>query len=177
MRILGIDPGSHRTGWGVIERDGSELRRVAGDVIAARGDTLAERLASIHIGLAAVIDEHRPDMAAVESVFTHRNPRSALLLGQARGVALGCCGLAGLSTAEYAPAQVKLAVSGSGRAAKSQIQRMVRHRLALRAEPRSDEADALAVAICHSLERRAAETIARSLAAQRRTAPRPGGRA
>ena len=154
VRILGIDPGSHQTGWGVIDCEGSTVRRVAGDVIRARGDTLAERLVSIHSALIEVIREYRPDAAALESVFTHRNPRSALILGHARGAALTTCGLAGLRTSEYAPAHVKVAVSGYGRAAKPQVQRMVRHLLGLDVEPRADEADALAVAICHSRERR-----------------------
>ena len=155
MRILGIDPGSHRTGWGVVERDGSTLRRVAADVIAARGESLALRLASIQEALGRVIEEYRPEAAALESVFMHRNPRSALLLGHARGAALCACGRAGLPTSEYAPARVKVAVSGYGRAGKPQVQSMVARLLGLDAQPRSDEADALAVAICHALEERA----------------------
>lgn len=174
MRILGIDPGSHKTGWGVVERNGSTLRRIAGDVIAARGESLAQRLASIQEAVGCVIEEYRPESAALESVFTHRNPRSALLLGHARGAALCACGRAGLPTSEYAPARVKVAVSGYGRAQKLQVQRMVKHLLGLAEEPRSDEADALAVAICHALERRAPEAPARR---RPRTAGRPRGRA
>ncbi len=178
MRILGIDPGSHQTGWGVVEREGSGFRRVAGDVIRARGDSVAQRLASIHAGLTEVIATYSPDGAALESVFTHRNPRSALLLGQARGAALVACGQAGLATSEYAPAHVKVAVSGYGRAGKGQVQQMVRRLLSLDVEPRPDEADALAVAICHTLERRAEGAARATLPVSLgRRMSRPRGRA
>ncbi len=179
MRILGIDPGSHQTGWGVVEREGSHFRRLAGDVIRARSDNVAQRLASIHAGLTEVIATYGPDAAALESVFTHRNPRSALLLGQARGAALVACGQAGLPTSEYAPAHVKVAVSGYGRAGKGQVQQMVRRLLTLEAEPRPDEADALAVAICHMLEGRRTEAVARASrpVSPGRRSSRPRGRA
>ena len=109
------------------------------------------------VGLAAlrlVVETQRPDAAALESVFTAKNPRSALLLGEARGVALAACGLAGVETAEYAPTEVKLAVVGYGRAEKAQVQQMVQRLLGLAEPPPQDEADALAVAICHCARRR-----------------------
>lgn len=157
VRVLGIDPGSHNTGWGVVDLDGSELRHVASGVIRAAAASLIDRLAEIHRGIAAVIAERRPDCAALEAVFTHRNPRSAIQLAQARGAALAACGVAGLVAAEYAPRRVKVAVSGYGNADKVQVQRMVQRLLGLGAPPPFDAADALAVSICHSLERRSLE--------------------
>ncbi|MFQ5513375.1 MAG: crossover junction endodeoxyribonuclease RuvC [Myxococcota bacterium] len=154
MRILGIDPGSRATGYGVVEREGASLRRVGGGVIRSEGGvTLAARLARIHAELRRVIGEHRPDAAALEAVFSARNPRSALLLGQARGAALAACGGAGLTAAEYSPSQVKQAVVGYGAADKRQVQLMVQRLLALGAPCPSDESDALAVAICHAHSR------------------------
>ena len=154
VRILGIDPGSHNTGWGVVDRQGSTFRRVASGVIRTRGGSLPERLARIHTELTGVIDRHGPSVAALEAVFTHRNPRSALLLGHARGAALAACGAAGLAAAEYAPARIKRAVSGYGQASKPQVAKMVTRLLALRDSLADDEADALAVGICHCLEQR-----------------------
>lgn len=147
---MGIDPGSRATGYGVICVERSRLDRLAGGVIRCGDGTPAERLARIDLVLSEMIAEIRPDVAALETVFTARNPRAALLLGQARGVALAACGRSGLDTAEYAPAQVKLAVVGYGRADKPQVQRMVQRLLRLAAPPSRDEADALAVAICHA---------------------------
>ena len=149
MRVLGIDPGSRATGFGVVDLRGSRLERVAGGVIHLRHGTLAERLFLLGRDLDALIAETAPDRAALESVFVHRNARSALLLGHARGVALAACGRAGLTAAEHAPRQVKLAVVGTGTASKEQVQRMVQRLLALPSPPANDEADALAVAICH----------------------------
>ena len=150
MRILGIDPGSRATGYGVIDLERSKLSRVAGGVIRCGDDALSERLAQIDRALSAMIAEIQPGVAALESVFAGRNPRSVLLLGQARGVALAACARAGLPTAEHAPTQVKLAVVGHGRADKRQVQKMVQRLLGLAQAPSSDEADALAVAICHA---------------------------
>jgi crossover junction endodeoxyribonuclease RuvC len=151
VRVLGIDPGSLATGYGVVQVEGSRLRRVAGGTIRARGDTLADRLAHLQRELAVAIEELAPDVAALEAVFSAKNARSALVLGHARGVALAACGGAGLGTAEYTPQQVKLAVTGYGRAEKLQVMRMVQRLLGLAAPPPSDEADALAVAICHGV--------------------------
>ena len=160
MRILGIDPGSLATGYGIVESAGSRLSYVACGVIRARDGDPGRRLAAIQRSLDEVVREHRPDEAAIESVFSARNPRSALKLGQARGVALAVCGGAGLATAEYAPASVKGAVAGYGRAGKSQVQAMVQRLLGLDRAPASDAADALAVAICHGAQSRARARIA-----------------
>jgi crossover junction endodeoxyribonuclease RuvC len=150
VRILGIDPGSRATGYGVVEVDGSRLVRLAGGVIRPGAQLLSERLACIVATLESVIQKTDPQASALESVFTARNPRSALLLGQARGAALVACGIAGLPTEEYAPAQVKRAVVGYGAAGKEQVQRMVQRLLGLASLPATDEADALAVALCHA---------------------------
>ncbi len=149
MRILGIDPGSRATGWGVVELSGSRLRRIDGGVIRPPDALLPERLAAIFAGLSAAIAASEPDAAALESIFSAKSPRSALLLGHARGVALLACELGALACAEYAPTQVKGAVVGFGAATKDQVQRMIQRLLGLGAPPPSDEADALAVAICH----------------------------
>jgi crossover junction endodeoxyribonuclease RuvC len=154
VRVLGIDPGSVATGYGVVSVEGSTLRRIAGGTIRARGETLAARLAQLQSELAGAIAELAPECAAIESIFSARNVRSALVLGHARGVALAACGSAGLGPAEYSPAQVKAAVTGYGRADKSQVMRMVQRLLGLAAPPPSDEADALAIAICHGMSAR-----------------------
>jgi crossover junction endodeoxyribonuclease RuvC len=157
VRILGIDPGTRATGFGVVEFDGSALRRVGGGVIRPRSPELPGRLHELLGAIGRVIEEAAPDGAALEAVFTARNPRSALLLGHARGVALVACAAADLTPAEYAPGRVKQAVVGYGAASKSQVQRMVQRLLGLSAPPPSDEADALAVAICHGHSCPAAE--------------------
>ncbi len=158
-RILGIDPGSRTTGYGLVETDGNH-RCLADGVIRSPKGTLAERLARIHAGLTEVIAEFSPDEVAVERVFVHRNADSALKLGQARGAALVACVSAGLPVAEYAPTLVKQAVVGAGRADKRQVAFMVRALLRLRATPLEDAADALAIAICHAHLRNAATRAA-----------------
>ena len=149
MRILGVDPGTRATGYGVVDLEGSRLRRVAGGVIRPGAGSLGQRLAGIQARLAALIEEFGPDSTAVEGVFSARNARSALTLGHARGVALAALAASGLETGEYSPSQVKLAVTGHGAAGKPQVQQMVQRLLGLRDPPPADEADALAVAICH----------------------------
>ena len=148
-RILGVDPGSRITGYGIIDFDGSRLAHVSSGCIAARGDHLGERLRRIFDALSEVVAGHDPDEMAVESVFVHRNPDSALKLGQARGAAL----LAGLTrdvpVFEYSPNQIKQAVTGRGHAGKEQVQHMVKVLLGVARVPPQDAADALAVAICH----------------------------
>jgi crossover junction endodeoxyribonuclease RuvC len=174
LRILGIDPGSRATGWGVVELSGSRLRRIDGGVIRPGEAPVADRLLAIFAGLRAAIAANAPDAAAIESVFAARNPRSALLLGQARGVALLACAEGALGCAEYAPMQVKGAVSGFGAAPKDQVQRMIQRLLGLAAPPPTDEADALAVAICHGHSARvlAARLVApRAARALPRSAP------
>ena len=148
-RILGIDPGSRLTGYGLIDVARGTLRYVASGRIDTSVGPFVERLAGVYRGVAAVIAEHRPDEFVIEEVFVARNPQSALKLGQARGVAIAAAVNAGLSVSEYAARSVKQAVVGSGGATKAQVQYMVRALLALSSEPVSDAADALAVAICH----------------------------
>ncbi len=162
MRVLGIDPGSVATGYGVVSVEGSTLRRIAGGTIRARGDTLADRLAHLSRELSAAIADAAPECAALEAIFSAKNTRSALVLGHARGVALAACGSAGLGPAEYTPSQVKVAVTGYGRADKPQVMRMVQRLLGLAAPPPSDEADALAVAICHGLSLRVRARVSRA---------------
>jgi crossover junction endodeoxyribonuclease RuvC len=154
VRILGIDPGSNATGYGVVCVEGSSLRRLGGGTIRTRGESLGARLAYLQRELERAIAELAPDHAALESVFSAKNARSALVLGHARGVALAACASAGLETGEYTPGQVKVAVTGYGRAEKLQVMRMVQRLLGLAAPPPSDEADALAIAVCHGLTRR-----------------------
>lgn len=154
VRILGIDPGSRITGWGVIEARGAKLTHIAHGCIRAGDGPLPPRLATIYSGLAAVIAEHQPAEYAVEEVFMRVNIGTALILGQARGVAVLAGAMAGLPFAEYAPAQIKRALVGNGRAEKAQVQHMVRLLLKISATKTEvlaeDAADALAIAICHA---------------------------
>jgi crossover junction endodeoxyribonuclease RuvC len=163
VRILGIDPGSRRCGYGVIERlSTGRVRYVECGVVEAPASApLTVRLVEIGAGLREVIDELQPEVVAAEGVFHGRNARSALQLGQARGALLLVCGEATLSVAEYAPATVKRAVAGSGRASKQQVQNMVRALCSLERPPRLDASDALAIAICHAFRMRAAAQLAR----------------
>lgn len=163
MRILGIDPGSVATGWGIVDSEGSSLRHVASGVLRPPDPDPALRLARIQRDLAELVREFEPQTAALEAVFVARNPRSALKLGQARGVALAVCGGAGLPTTEYAPARVKGAVAGYGAADKAQVQAMVRRLLGLGRAPARDAADALAIAICHGARCRTAQRRAGAL--------------
>jgi crossover junction endodeoxyribonuclease RuvC len=153
MRILGIDPGLQRTGFGVIEADGSRLSYVASGTIstleAPRGD-LPGRLKIIFEGVREVIDRYTPDCAAAEIVFVNVNPQSTLLLGQARGAALAALVFGGLPVAEYTALQMKKAVVGHGLATKAQVQEMVRRLLVLSQLPGKDAADALGLAISHA---------------------------
>jgi crossover junction endodeoxyribonuclease RuvC len=151
LRILGIDPGTNATGYGVVERDGARLRHVAhGALRPARAQSMAARLAQIYAGLVDVIAQHQPACVAIEQIFVAASGPSALVLGQARGVALAAIGAAGLPFAELAPQRIKLAVTGTGAAQKQQVQAMVRRLLALDALPTRDAADALAAAICRA---------------------------
>jgi crossover junction endodeoxyribonuclease RuvC len=150
VRILGIDPGSRVCGYGVVAVDGGRLAYVeCGVLTAPEGWAMERRLGEIARHLTEVVAELAPDVVAVEDVFTHANPRSALALAQARGMALAVVGLAGLEVRSYPPALVKKTVVGSGRADKDQVARMVQALIGLRAVPRADAADALAVAITH----------------------------
>ncbi len=155
IRIFGIDPGSAATGWGVVDRAGARLSYVASGVIRPkRGSAHAEKLAQIFSALSGLIADHQPNEAAVEETFVNASPRDALVLGQARGVALLTPSLAGLPVAEYAANSVKKSVVGRGHADKQQVQAMVKVLLPLCAangkKLADDEADALAIAICHA---------------------------
>jgi crossover junction endodeoxyribonuclease RuvC len=150
VRILGLDPGSRVCGYGVIDDVDGELRYVeCGVLTAAEDEAMEARLGEIARGLEEVIAELAPTVVAIEDVFSQMNPRSALALAQARGMALAVVGLRGLRVASYPPATVKKAVSGSGKADKDQIARMVQALIGLRSLPRADATDALAVAITH----------------------------
>jgi crossover junction endodeoxyribonuclease RuvC len=154
IRIIGIDPGLRNVGWGLIEADGSRLAYVACGSIKTRADlSLAERLAQIHRGLSALIEERRPDEAAVEETFVNRDPQSALKLGQARGVALAAPALLGLIVAEYAANVIKKTIVGVGHAEKQQVAMMVKMLLPTCEITSPDAADALAVAITHAQHR------------------------
>lgn len=151
MRILGIDPGSRVTGYGVIVKQGVELGFVTCGTIRTQGEKdFSKRLLVIFDGLCEVIARHHPDVAAVEDLFIAHNPRSALKLGQARGAAVVAAMQSRLAVHDYTPRMVKQAVAGYGQADKEQVQRMVEVLLELNASPSSDAADALAVAICHA---------------------------
>lgn len=151
VRVLGVDPGLRVTGWGVIDSEGARLIHVANGRIASDESlTLAERLAQLYDGLAAVIAEHRPDTAAVEETFVNKNPVSTLKLGMARGAVMLAPAKAGVPVAEYATNAIKKAVVGAGHADKEQIQMMVRRLLPGVVLAGADAADALAAAICHA---------------------------
>lgn len=150
MRVLGVDPGSRFMGYGVVEQVGSVLKHVANGVIRAGADAPLEvRLCVLSAQLRIAIQTYRPDAVAVEGVFTLRNPRSALILGHARGVALLAAAEANLPVHEYPPARVKRAVGAGGAGSKDAVARMVTAFLGIRQVERSDATDALAVAICH----------------------------
>ena len=148
MKVLGIDPGTRRLGWGVVEKTGTRLTHVAHGVIRANeAEPLCDRLVVIERELVAVVAAHAPERASVESIFFAKDAQAAAKLGHARGVALLVCARAGLAVAEYPPARVKRTVAGGGRADKSQVAQMVRALLGLAAIPPEDAADALAIAI------------------------------
>lgn len=165
IRIIGVDPGSRFTGYGIVDTSGSRLLHIASGVVRAGDGEWSGRLRRIFEELGAIIDTHAPHEFVTEKVFMHRNPSSALKLGQARGVAILAGSLRSLSVHEYSPNEIKQAVTGKGHASKEQIQYMTKVLLALREPPQTDQADALAVAICHAHMRttiaRRAEGLAR----------------
>ena len=161
MIVLGVDPGSHATGYGVIGT-APDLGMIAGGVIRTdAGDALAARLQTIHGGIVAVLAEHRPQAMAVENLFNARNARASLILGHARGVVLLAGAQASLTVAEYAPREVKKAVTGNGAATKEQVRFMVMRLLSLRGSLPLDQSDALAVAIAHVNRSRYGDLLAR----------------
>ena len=163
IRIIGIDPGLRRTGWGVVETQSNSLRFVAsGTVTSDAALDLAGRLCQLHDGLTEIIRTHQPDEAAVEQPFVNKDAVATLKLGQARGIALLVPAMAGLPVAEYAPNAVKKAVIGVGHGEKRQIHMMVKVLMPKATFNTDDAADALAIAICHSHHRQSAK--ARALA-------------
>ena len=166
IRILGIDPGLRKTGWGVVVSEGSKLSFVACGCVESDGALpLGQRLRQLHEGLNKVLATHRPHEAAVEETFINRDPQSALKLGQARGIALVVPALAGLDVAEYAANLVKKTVVGVGHADKKQVQAMIRVLLPKAETSSADAADALADAICHAQHRGMKALVAQMRAA------------
>lgn len=156
MIVFGIDPGSHKTGWGVVQIDGNSMVSLGHGVIRANAEAaLAVRLEVLFAGLREALTAHPPDRVCLESIFHHENARSALVLGHARGVALLAARMAGVPIDEISPAEVKKAVTGSGRADKKQVQEMIRVLLGLRTTAPTDASDALAVAIAGTSRARA----------------------
>ncbi len=154
IRIIGIDPGLRRTGWGVIESDGVRLSYVAsGHVKSTDKEELSFRLRELYEGLAGILASFKPEEAAVEETFVNDNPRSTLKLGQARGMAMLAPAMRGIRVAEYPPNLIKKTVVGAGHADKKQIQMMVTMLLPRAKFDSADEADALAIAICHANHR------------------------
>jgi crossover junction endodeoxyribonuclease RuvC len=148
--ILGIDPGSRCTGFGLIENQPNQITYLHSGYFKIQGENLAQRLGQIYQHIDQLIRQYRPQQMSIEQVFMHRNADSALKLGQARGVAICAGHLAGLEIAEYAPREIKQAIVGSGAASKEQVQHMVKRLLGLREPLQADESDSLAIAICHA---------------------------
>ncbi len=171
-RILGVDPGSRLTGYGIIEMQERKAIWVTSGCIRMKTTNLAERLREICEGIQSLLDEFQPHEMAIEQVFVHRNPSSALKLGQARGAAISMVALRDIPVSEYSPTQIKQAIAGRGNAAKAQIQHMTMSLLGLSKLPQEDAADALAVALCHAHINQSLEKIGRQ--GQRGTARRSG---
>jgi crossover junction endodeoxyribonuclease RuvC len=161
IRIIGIDPGLRRTGWGVIETDGVRLTYVASGLVTSTADAeLAWRLRELYEGINGVIAATRPTEAAIEETFVNENAKATLKLGQARGMALLAPAMKGLKVAEYAPNLIKKTIVGAGHAEKKQIQVIVGFLLPKARFESADEADALAIAICHANHRRSYAALA-----------------
>ena len=150
LRILGIDPGSRITGFGLIESDGMRSVHLDHGVLRLQGEAMPPRLGEIFAGISRLIEAYRPEAMAIEQVFVAKNPASALKLGQARGAAICAAVQHGVAVAEYTPTRIKQSVVGNGHADKSQVQHMVRMILGLSENPPTDAADALAVALSHA---------------------------
>ncbi len=149
IRILGIDPGSRLTGFGIIEVQGNQLQCISTGCVRVNGDDLAGKLKVIFAGISELIEEFRPQEVAIENIFMHRNADSALKLGQARGAAISAVATQSIPVHEYTPSEIKKAIVGKGNASKEQVQHMVKALLNLNRIPQSDAADALAAALCH----------------------------
>ncbi len=165
MRILGIDPGSRLTGFGIVEMQAQQVDYIASGCIrtVVKG-ALSERLCEIHRGIVEVVQTYRPDVMAIENVFVRHNVMSALKLGQARGVAICAAAMEGLVCHEYSPNEIKQAVVGRGHADKEQVQHMIRALLRLPAAPQADAADALACALCHGHRQQIEQQLRRAQA-------------
>ena len=150
MIILGIDPGSRITGFGLIDNQANRIDYIDSGNIKVSGDSLPQRLGFIFAAVDEVIRQHQPEQMSIESVFMARNADSALKLGQARGAAICAAHQAGLEIAEYAPREIKQAIVGNGAGSKEQVQHMVKRLLGIRQKLQADEADGLAIAICHA---------------------------
>jgi crossover junction endodeoxyribonuclease RuvC len=160
IRIIGIDPGLRRTGWGIVEADGVRLTYVASGLVTSDSeDSLAYRLRAIYEGLVEVMVNFRPQEAAVEETFVNKDARATLKLGQARGMALLAPAQKGLTVAEYPPNVIKKTVTGTGHGEKRQIAAMIGFLLPKARFESADEADALAIAICHASHRQSARMI------------------
>jgi crossover junction endodeoxyribonuclease RuvC len=174
MRTLGIDPGTVATGWGVIDEVGHSPKYVAGGVIRARG-SLSARLLTIFHELREILSKYEPTCVGLEKTFVGENVQSAFRLGEARGVILLAAEIVGVRVVEYAPAEVKVAVAGGGRATKDQMQLMVSRLLGMAETVASDEADALGVAICHLHTQRFRDTVGEPIPITKRSARRSAG--
>ena len=153
IKILGIDPGSINTGYGIIQSKGNHNKHIKNGIIKVKGNTLGEKLKIINTNVIKIIEEFQPDEIAIEKVFMHRNADSALKLGQARGAAITACAMNDLPLFEYSANQVKQACVGKGHASKEQVQHMIKILLCLEKKPLTDAADALAIALCHANSR------------------------
>ncbi|CEK10963.1 crossover junction endodeoxyribonuclease RuvC [Legionella hackeliae] len=166
--ILGIDPGSRVTGYGVIKEEGRNIRYIDSGCIRTSDGELSQRLLQIFDGICQLMDDYNPDEVAIEQVFMHQNPSSALKLGHARGVAMVAAASHRKRISEYSPREIKQSVVGYGAAQKEQVKHMVVKLLMLNSAPQSDAADALAIAICHSHMRHNLSLIQRSQNLRRR---------
>lgn len=151
MRILGIDPGYAIMGYGIVEKIGNKFKVLAyGSITTEANESMTDRLKHIYSKLMMLIDEYQPDEASIEELFFNTNTRTAIKVGQARGVAILACANSGVTISEYTPLQIKMALTGYGRADKKQVQQMIKAILNLKEVPKPDDtADALAAAICH----------------------------
>ena len=150
MKVIGIDPGSRKMGYGIVESSGSRLIHIDnGAIVTSPGDPLSARLKDIYDGISEIIEQYRPDVLSIEDIFYSKNVKSVMKLAHARGVAMLAGSNKGLGVFEYTPTAIKSAVVGFGRAEKTQIQQMVKILLNLPEVPQEDAADALAAAICH----------------------------
>lgn len=167
LRILGIDPGSRITGFGIIDVTGNRVEYVASGCVRMQDDALPERLKTIYEGVRDIVELHAPQVMVIEQVFMKINVSSALKLGQARGAAICASVMQSLPVYEYTPTQIKQAIVGKGNAAKAQVQHMVVALLKLKGVPQADAADALACALCHSHTQQTLQQINKAMPTQK----------